>query len=156
MNSSIARQIADMQSLSFAEMQQLWRKLYGKEPPAFNKPYLVKRLAYRIQELAYRQLSGDAYKKMDEILDTHRFDCLGSNKAVRAHAQMRKDGLPATGTKLVREWNGEVYEVSVVNGGFEYDGCRHRSLTAVAHAITGTHWNGRAFFGLSKLTGKVV
>jgi hypothetical protein len=58
--------------------------------------------------------------------------------------------VPVAGTRLVREWNGRTYEVTVVYGGFEYDGRRYRSLTAIATAITGTHWNGRAFFGLKE------
>jgi hypothetical protein len=48
----------------------------------------------------------------------------------------------------MREWNGCRYEVIVVPGGIEYAGRKYRSLTAVALAITGTHWNGKAFFGL--------
>jgi hypothetical protein len=52
------------------------------------------------------------------------------------------------GTRLVREWNGRRYEVTVVPGGFVFEGRRYRSLTAITKAITGTHWNGRAFFGL--------
>ncbi len=40
------------------------------------------------------------------------------------------------------------HEVIVLHGGFEYQGVKYRSLTAVAKAITGTHWNGKAFFGI--------
>lgn len=32
--------------------------------------------------------------------------------------------------------------------GFEWQGCRFRSLSAVAREITGTRWNGYRFFGL--------
>ena len=56
------------------------------------------------------------------------------------------------GTRLVRDWHGDRHEVTVVAGGFEYGGKRYRSLTAVAKAITGSHWNGKLFFGLSKRT----
>jgi hypothetical protein len=39
----------------------------------------------------------------------------------------------------------------VLDGGaFEYRGRRYRSLSAIAKAITGAHWNGRLFFGLRK------
>jgi len=53
-------------------------------------------------------------------------------------------------TRLVREWNGNRYEVTVVHGGFEFQGRRYRSLSAITKAITGTHWNGPGFFGLRK------
>ena len=36
--------------------------------------------------------------------------------------------------------------------GFEYDGEVYRSLSAVAKAVTGSHWNGHLFFGLTTQT----
>ena len=54
------------------------------------------------------------------------------------------------GTRLVREWQGDRYEVTVVKGGFEFEGRKYRSLTAITKVITGTHWNGFLFFGLQK------
>jgi len=58
--------------------------------------------------------------------------------------------LPPVGavTRLVREWKGITHEVTVVEGGFEYQGRRYRSLSAAARAIAGTRWNGPLFFGL--------
>jgi hypothetical protein len=38
--------------------------------------------------------------------------------------------------------------VTVVASGFDWQGRRFKSLSAVARAITGTQWNGPAFFGL--------
>lgn len=61
----------------------------------------------------------------------------------------REDSLPVAGTRLVREWNGGLYEVTVTLNGFEYDGRLYRSLSAIAKAITGTHWNGKLFFGVA-------
>ncbi|MEI7834470.1 MAG: DUF2924 domain-containing protein, partial [bacterium] len=52
------------------------------------------------------------------------------------------------GTRLVREWQGKTYPVLVTPRGYEMDGLPYGSLTAVAKAITGQHWNGWAFFGL--------
>jgi hypothetical protein len=87
---------------------------------------------------------------MDDILDSRGFDENGGSLDGRRTERKRKVGVPVVGTRLVREWNGRTYEVTVVYGGFEYEGRRYRSLTAIATAITGTHWNGRAFFGLKK------
>ena len=58
------------------------------------------------------------------------------------------------GTMLIREWNGERHEVMVLDGGFEYQGRKFRSLSAVAKHITGTKWNGPLFFGLRDNGGK--
>jgi Protein of unknown function (DUF2924) len=52
------------------------------------------------------------------------------------------------GTKLVREWYGQVHTVSVLGNGFDYHGQRYPSLTRIARRITGVHRSGPVFFGL--------
>ena len=59
------------------------------------------------------------------------------------------DRLPIPGTVLTRKYRGRQIEVKVLPNAFEYDGQNYRSLTAVAKAITGSHWNGHLFFGLT-------
>ncbi len=54
------------------------------------------------------------------------------------------------GTLLVRHYRGEIRQVQVLEQGFEYDGGIYSSLTAVVRKITGKHWNGYHFFGLTK------
>lgn len=58
------------------------------------------------------------------------------------------------GTRLVRDWHGAGHTVTVLADGFEYDGQHWKSLTAVARAITGAHWNGPLFFGLAERKAK--
>ncbi|MHB9038544.1 MAG: DUF2924 domain-containing protein, partial [Armatimonadota bacterium] len=148
MTDSITRQIADLHNMSHPKLQSLWTTLYGTNPPAYNRKHLIKRLAYRIQELTYGGLSKRAEAKMQAILEDSGLDeNAGVPKKRRRRTLARKD-TPVVGTRLVREWNGRNYEVICVHGGFEYDGRLYRSLTAIAKAITGTHWSGRAFFGL--------
>ncbi len=55
---------------------------------------------------------------------------------------------PGPGTRLIREWNGILHEVEVLDDGYLWRGQRHRSLSAIARAITGTKWSGPRFFGL--------
>ena len=61
-----------------------------------------------------------------------------------------------TGTTLVRQWRGHTHTVLVREDGFEYKGERYRSLTIIAERITGTHWSGPRFFGLTKRAGALV
>ena len=56
--------------------------------------------------------------------------------------------LPGRGTRLVREWHGRLHEVEVMEEGYRYRGERHRSLSAIARAITGARWSGPRFFGI--------
>ena len=56
----------------------------------------------------------------------------------------------APGAKLIREWQGKVYEVTVLEHEIAYGGRTYSSLTAIARAITGTKWSGPRFFGLTR------
>jgi hypothetical protein len=66
---------------------------------------------------------------------------------------MRGDDRPIAGTLLIREYKGVEYVVTVTRAGFDYQGRPYQSLSAIARAITGTRWNGRAFFGLRPSRG---
>ncbi len=147
---SVLKQIADLDNLTYNQLCERWRTLFEKDPTASNRPYLIKRLAYRIQEIAYGGLSDNARKTIDGILDARVFDENGGRLNGRRPEKMYKAGVPIPGTRFIREWKERTYEVTVVSGGFEFEGRRYRSLSAIAQAITGTHWNGRAFFGLKK------
>ena len=54
------------------------------------------------------------------------------------------------GTLITRTYKGRTLVVEVLDHGFSYDGQIYRSLTSVARAITGSHWNGYHFFQLDK------
>jgi len=152
MSSSILKQIADLGRLSARDLQDRWRELYGSEPPGYNRTFLTKRLAYRIQELAHGGLSDTTRSQMSDVLREAK---LNEDGAIGGNGRQgkRDRDLPTAGTRLVREWNGKRYEVTVLVKGFEFEGRRYRSLTAITKAITGTHWNGRAFFGLRPPNG---
>ena len=66
----------------------------------------------------------------------------------RRHNQIADPRNPVTGTKLIREWDGVEHTVTVLKDGFDWQGRKFKSLSAVARAITGTRWNGYRFFGL--------
>jgi hypothetical protein len=56
-------------------------------------------------------------------------------------------GLKA-GALLVREWNGRLERVMILEEGFAWNGQTFGSLSQIAKAMTGTNWNGHRFFGL--------
>ena len=130
-----------------AELKQLWRDLYDREPPPYNKPFLVKRLAYRIQELAYGGLSARAEAKLKELIEEE-------DRRVKGKLPVRKGDRPIAGTRLIREWQGVEHCATVLDDGFEYQGRRYKSLSAIARAITGTRWNGPLFSGFGTRSGK--
>jgi hypothetical protein len=137
----IPARLAALKTMPAAQLKEQWRELFGTEPPPYNRPFLESRLAYRIQELAYGGLKPETVRRlqqMGEELDGGKVD-------VR---RARHDRKPIVGTRLVREWRGTEYTITVLADGFEWQGRPYRSLSAIARAITGTRWNGPLFFGV--------
>jgi hypothetical protein len=147
MKDPVLAQLAALKTTATPKLKQQWRDLFGKEPPGFNRRYLESRLAYRIQELAYGGLKPETIKRLQELgeqLDGGRIEI----------RRRRGDDRPIVGTKLIREWQGVEHCVTVLADGYEYVGRPHKSLSAVARAITGTRWNGWSFFGLKNWRGR--
>jgi hypothetical protein len=135
---SVVAQVAALPGKSSAELKAMWRELFDAEAPIQNnRQYLVNRLAYRIQELAYGGIRPAVRARLDAMAD-----------ALDPKAPKQRTERPVVGTQLIREWKGVEQRVTVVAGGFDWQGRRFKSLSAVARAITGTQWNGPAFFGL--------
>jgi hypothetical protein len=141
MNNSVLAQLAALPEKTLPELKQLWRDLYDREPPSGNKPFMIKRLSYRIQELAHGGLSARAEAKLNVLIEEE-------DRRARGLPVVRKGDRPIAGTRLIRQWQGVEHCVTVLDDGVEYDGAKYRSLSAIARAITGTRWNGPAFFGL--------
>ena len=55
----VLKQVAELPHLATTVLKERWRVLYGREPPVANRNYLVQRLAYRVQELAFGGLSEE-------------------------------------------------------------------------------------------------
>jgi len=146
MTESILRQITQMKKLSLEGLRERWTALCGTEPPAYSRSFMERRLIQRLQEIQYGGLSNRSNDRMKEIAAEHHLDEMA---APPRQASNRK-GTPVIGTRMIREWNEKRYEVTVVREGFEFQGKTYRSLTAITKAITGTHWNGPAFFGLRR------
>lgn len=147
MDNDLLARITALPDMSATELKKLWRELHKDEPPPFNRVYYVKKLAYRFQELAYGVDSRRVEKRLEAWSRQHQ-DAQGRPKRKSAPADQ-----PVAGTRLVREYGGEEHVVTAMTQGFEYRGKRYRSLSAVARAITGTHWSGPLFFGLRRANG---
>jgi hypothetical protein len=134
-------EIARLRDLDIAELRSRWHTVFGRRPP----PHLPRHLLFRI--LAYR-LQAARWGDLDDA-SRRLLDHSGSpEKAGQTAATLvqRVDVRP--GTSLGREWNGRLQRVTVLAGGFAWNGKIYPSLSQVAFAITGTRWNGPRFFGL--------
>ena len=89
----------------------------------------------------YGGLSKDVQRKIDKLVLEY-----DKNKNISKDNKILKI---TKGTKLIREFNGKQYSVIVTNSGYEYNSKIYKSLSAIANEITGTHWNGKKFFGVN-------
>ncbi len=145
MQKTVLKQIDELNRMSMAQLRKRWADLMGTDPGRLGRQYLMRRLAYRVQELAYGGLSPQARKQLEAVAD-------GRARSAKPSASRATD--LATGTRLLREWRGDRYEVIVEADGYRYNGKVYRSLTAVAYAITGQHTSGNLFFGIQRKRGK--
>ncbi len=132
----------------------------GEEPRSYHKTWLWRRLAWAIQAKEFGGLSARAKARLEELaVDAEAWMPLGkqafqSERGAAPVPKSRDPRLPTPGTVLTRPYRGRTIAVTVLDGGFEYEGRRYKSLSAVAKAITGSHWNGLGFFGLAKAIEK--
>ncbi len=139
----VPARLAALPSADIRDLKAQWRSLFGTEPPPYNRRFLERRIAYRIQELAYGGLKPETIARLEALGE--QID--GSNITLR---RIRQDQRPIAGTRLLREYQGVEHLVTVTRDGYEYQGRPYQSLSAIARAITGTRWNGWMFFGLRK------
>lgn len=147
MNDTVLSQLAALKGASAPALKAKWRELFESEPPAYNRRFLESRLAYRIQELAYGGLSRQTLERLRAMARQYATQTASERKA-------RPLDRPITGTKLIREYQGVEYCVTVRRDDFEYLGRPYKSLSSIAREITGTKWNGLVFFGLKRHSGR--
>ena len=142
MEKTVLRQIDELNQMPMAQLRKRWADLMGADPGRRGRQYLMRRLAYRIQELAYGGLSPQARRQLEAVA--------GGRATGNARPSSSRTTVLATGTRLLREWRGDRYEVIVQAQGYRYNGKVYRSLTAAARAITGQHTSGHLFFGVKQ------
>jgi len=142
MPEAIETQIAELARLSGEGLRQRFEEAFGKAPALRASAELLRlALAYRLQERALGGLSTRSKRLLGE-LEARKRD--GRSRDVVLTVRIKP------GTRLVRKFNGEQHQVTVLEQGFEYQGRRYGNLTAIAREITGTEWSGPVFFGLKK------
>ncbi len=160
-DAAIARQIHELTDMTVNQLREKWIEVWNEPCRSRNKDYLRKRIAWRIQALAYGGLSERALRRAAELADetylNTKMDRIppsqpGGETKVHRFTPSNDSRLPMPGALITREYQGRKLVVSVLDDGFEFEGEIYKSLTAVAKAATGAHWNGFQFFGLRRAT----
>ena len=156
------REIAGVGDLTRDDLAAAWTKAYGCPPPKGVKRGLLERSA--AWHLQAKRLGGltSTVKKILGTDNARRASQPGNTWPGRQRgvpsvrlassdktlASPPRSLPPKAGSRLMREWNGRMHIVEVINDGFMLDGKTYGSLSAVARRITGAHWSGPRFFGL--------
>jgi len=138
---TLAARVAALPKLPMLELWALWDKYFPSRPSHHHRGYVEGRVAYKLQEEALGGLKTEVRQQLIRIGEAQ------SKMSTRKTSDIRI----VPGTVLVREHaNREHRVIALADSGFEYEGKRFKSLSAVARQITGTQWSGPVFFGLIK------
>ncbi len=142
MANSLADRLAELETSSTAELRARWEQAIKRPTPKWaSRDLLLRALAYHIQERSEGGLSKSTRRRLAKLAGLN-----GENReAMSLHKVRLKPG-----SRLIREWRGEVHRVTVLDDGFDWRGNRYASLSQIARAITGARWSGPLFFGLRK------
>ena len=162
MNTDLLMQIENLRRASLKVLRDKYREVFEEEPQSRHREHLFRRLAWQMQALAEGDLSQRARDRAQQIARDADLRMIAppeflNTNGRRLHtaasdANRRADNyrLPRPGTILTRDWNGRTLLVEVLAKGFRFENKEYSSLSAIATAVTGTRWNGFAFFGLKK------
>ena len=141
--SEVEAEIAGLADRSTQELRVAWREFHRAAPPVgLSRDLLIRVLAYELQERAQNGADAALRRRLQSLAAATKKGDLAVHPGIVLKA----------GTTLVRQWRGHTHIVLVHKDGFEHEGQRYRSLTVIAERITGTHWSGPRFFGLTKRT----
>lgn len=116
----------------------MWAEAWAKVPDErLGRTMLEKSLEFKLQ----KTLTTDKQDRLDQLVKTYK----RNPKCFDERCNALKPG-----TQIIRSWKGKKHNVLVKSDGFDYQGRLYASLSQIANNITGSRWNGPAFFGLKK------
>lgn len=172
-NGKLEGEIAVLGDLSRSGLVDRWVKAYGCPPPkGIKQGLLMRAVAWHLQQrrlgglsaesrrvlkVAMRRLSADHAGRAAVAGIANAATDLAGDASAHSPASRQESGsdpsnaarvMPRPGARLMREWNGRMHVIDVIDGGFCFEGKTYRSLSAIARRITGARWSGPRFFGL--------
>jgi hypothetical protein len=131
--------VADLGTMDRAALIAAWADLFATPAPRMlSRTFLRRFIAFELQSRRHGGLPRQVKTALAK----------GADQTARPTNPALKPG-----GRLLREWNGVTHVVDVTEHGYLWKGQTHRSLSAIARAITGAHWSGPRFFGLTGKAG---
>lgn len=156
----LTERLDHLDALERRDLLTLWQKAYDAPPfKGARRGTLLRGISYADQAKAHGGLKAKTKRKLLKIAqNASSVVSPERSRSVKAEQTQEpvvlvdiKAPLPSLqlGSQVVREWNGKAYTVHATDHGFVLNGVTYTSLSAVAKAITGAHWSGPRFFGVS-------
>jgi len=162
-DNAVLMEIENLRRATLAGLREKYQEVFREETRSRHREHLFRRIAWRLQALAEGDLSERARGRAREIAQDadlrkvapRDFFKVGEERIeiTRGSRREQDSRLPLPGTVLSRKWKGRTVLVEVLTKGFRCENRHYASLSAIAVAITGTRWNGLAFFGLTNAAG---
>jgi hypothetical protein len=163
MSIDIDNEVAAMGWMSIGELREKYERVFGETTRTRHAACLIRRIAWRMQANELGGLSERARQRALDLADEADLRMTAPSPAPPpangrtvshpAPAPIRNAvDEPTVGTQLVRRYKGQDIVVTIAENGVRWKGELYNSLTAVAEAVTGSHWNGKAFFKLTRRT----
>ncbi len=162
---ALQRRTAALREMTVAELREEYERVFDEPTSTRNRRYLIRRIAYRLQEQAYGGISQLAQERMEELArnapirrsmltlmpelieSTTKPPSKEPEAPIAAPCRKQQDPrLPPPGTVLRKTFHDVEHSITVLDRGFEMSGKTYASLSSVARAITGTNWNGFQYF----------
>ncbi len=125
-----------LKNLNRNELAKEWEIVFRcPAPKAVGKRVLRAALTHYAQSRKHGELTPSCKRQLLRSLEP-------SQKANKKRQTLQ------TGTRLIRDWNGQKHVVEVIEDGIVWNGRIFSSLSAIAREITGARWSGPRFFGL--------
>ena len=162
MDNAVLMEVESLRRATLAVLREKYQEVFREETRSRHREHLFRRIAWRLQALAEGDLSERARGRAHQIAQDadlrkvapRGFFTVGEERIeiTRGNRNRRQQDsrLPLPGAVLSRKWKGRTILVEVLAKGFRYEGQHYTSLSAIAVAVTGTRWNGLAFFGLTR------
>jgi len=156
----IVKEIACLQRMTVPQLRARYAEVFKEVTKSGHKEFLIRKIAWRLQSQAEGDLTERAKRRAMELASDLDIRTRAPSQKTLAAAPERThmgtldtsgdERLPMPGTVLTRDYKGRTLRVTILSEGFDFDGRHFRSLSAIAKEVTGSHWNGFNFFGLTK------
>jgi len=137
----LTQKLTWVKEASREELAKEWEHFFGTTPPTRCGMNILRgNVSYQFQSQFHGALSYATKEKLRNLYNQFKKD--------PKYQPTGKTTLLRAGTKLIREYKGQVYEVTALEKGYSFQGKKYRSLSQIANKITGSKWNGKLFFGI--------